>query len=321
MDIIIWSNAALFLPGVPLGWVIAGCVVLSFPTNYLRDFSLLSFLSAFGIGCIVLIVAVVVFEVGTLLASAGPGAFAHMDLAQPSAADQRVHHASRPHGPREPATHLRRDEDAQRLPPHALPLLRGHVPLLRGGRRCGYLLYGEGASVLITQDMGNAGGDSVLSHILIQLVNLGITFKLYCSVPTCVVVLVDIAQNLYLDSKGVQLSDGATDAVRFVLWGLTVLGSIATYTSLKYVTALIGINSMLISVLLPILFYIILHGKQMTRSHRAVLAAIVAFSVCLTLVITYVDFLEFLGSLADLADSDEADDALDGVGDGGGGVA
>ena len=175
---------------------------------------------------------------------------------------------------------------------------------------CGYLLYGEGASVLITQDMGNAGGDSVLSHILIQLVNLGITFKLYCSVPTCVVVLVDIAQNLYLDSKGVQLSDGATDAVRFVLWGLTVLGSIATYTSLKYVTALIGINSMLISVLLPILFYIILHGKQMTRSHRAVLAAIVAFSVCLTLVITYVDFLEFLGSLADLADSDEADDAL-----------
>ena len=72
MDIIIWSNAALFLPGVPLNWVIAGCVVLSFPTNYLRDFSLLSFLSAFGIGCIVLIVAVVVFEVGTLLASAGP---------------------------------------------------------------------------------------------------------------------------------------------------------------------------------------------------------------------------------------------------------
>ena len=51
--IIIWSNAALLLPNLDLGWVILLCCALSFPTNWLRDFSLLSFLSAFGMACIV----------------------------------------------------------------------------------------------------------------------------------------------------------------------------------------------------------------------------------------------------------------------------
>lgn len=58
-QVIIWSNASLFLPSVPLEYVVGACIVLSFPTNYLRDFSLLSFLSAFGISCILLIMAVV----------------------------------------------------------------------------------------------------------------------------------------------------------------------------------------------------------------------------------------------------------------------
>lgn len=63
MLIIIWSNAQLLLPSFDPNWVIAGCVLLSFPTNWLRDYSLLSFLSAFGLFCVLLIIAAVLIDV------------------------------------------------------------------------------------------------------------------------------------------------------------------------------------------------------------------------------------------------------------------
>jgi len=63
MLLIIWANALLLaqtlVDDVDQGYVIALCIVLSFPTNWLRDFSLLAFLSAFGLGCILLIMTVV----------------------------------------------------------------------------------------------------------------------------------------------------------------------------------------------------------------------------------------------------------------------
>ena len=62
-----WNNAILLLNELAdSGWVIAGCIALSLPTNLLRDFSVLSFLSAFGLVCIVLIIAVVLFNVATI---------------------------------------------------------------------------------------------------------------------------------------------------------------------------------------------------------------------------------------------------------------
>ena len=166
---------------------------------------------------------------------------------------------------------------------------------------CGYLLYGVDSSVLITQDMSEAGAkSSVVGQVLIQLVDVGITFKLFCSVPMCVVVLVDIAQNLYLENTGSILSESASDAVRLALWAASILSSLAVYGWLKYVTALIGINSMLISVLLPILFFIILHAKQMSPATKLVYFVLVAISCVITLVICYIDVLEFLESLDDL---------------------
>jgi amino acid permease len=63
MNIIVWTNAQMFLPWVQLQWIILGCVALSFPTNWLRDFEVLAFLSTFGLGCILLIAIVVVYNV------------------------------------------------------------------------------------------------------------------------------------------------------------------------------------------------------------------------------------------------------------------
>ena len=46
-----------------LEWAIAGSIVLSLPANWLKDFTMLSFLSLFGILTILLICAVVGFDV------------------------------------------------------------------------------------------------------------------------------------------------------------------------------------------------------------------------------------------------------------------
>ncbi len=51
MNVIIWRNAVLLLPQLQPLTVVIGCIVLSFPTNWLKNFSLLSFLSVFGLMC------------------------------------------------------------------------------------------------------------------------------------------------------------------------------------------------------------------------------------------------------------------------------
>jgi hypothetical protein len=63
------------------------------------------------------------------------------------------------------------------------------------------------------------------------------------------------------------------------------------------VTALIGINSMLISILLPIVFYYMLHRRTMSRSRRSMHLGLIALSIAFTALIGVVDFDEFLDSL------------------------
>lgn len=113
--------------------------------------------------------------------------------------------------------------------------------------------------------------------------------------------MVDIAQNLYLERHGRELGDGASMGVRLAIWGASIVTSIVVYDSLQYVTALIGINSMLISVLLPIGFYVVLHRAKMGLAETAAYAFLVLVSVAITVVITCVDVQEFLESLSSMS--------------------
>ena len=71
---------------------------------------------------------------------------------------------------------------------------------------CGYALYGNGGSVLCTEDMSRSV-HSMAGRVMVSLVLLGITFKLFCSVPMCVVVLTDIIENLQAEMTGRALSE------------------------------------------------------------------------------------------------------------------
>ena len=62
-------------------------------------------------------------------------------------------------------------------------------------------------------------------------------------------------------------------------------------------TALIGINSMLISIVLPIVFYYMLHRRSMGRASRILHLGLVAVAIAFTAVISSVDVDEFLRSL------------------------
>ncbi|KAL3921342.1 MAG: hypothetical protein SGPRY_004938 [Prymnesium sp.] len=63
MNIIIWNNVALLLPNVSLSWIIAGCILISLPANWLKDFTMLSFLSVVGMAFILIICLVVGYDV------------------------------------------------------------------------------------------------------------------------------------------------------------------------------------------------------------------------------------------------------------------
>lgn len=411
MDVIIWSNAALLFPDVPREYVIGVCIALAFPTNYLKDFSLLSFLSAFGLVCIGLIMLVVGYECWGLAASpahtaarrtlneaasgladaapevvagwAGLGMDAATQAASAAAAavaaplatrrlvggarqlagqllgqvgaaaDSEAHLAGatkaahmsivpRASSPR-PLFARHANGAAATSPAHdyskanwsGVPMaasimlagLTGHVGLppmyaemktpsafkptlyfsfaLMFGMytfvgAAGYLLYGAGSHILITQDMSLAMTSGPLSVVLVKAVLLAITFKIFCSVPMCVVILVDIGENLYFEATATGLSDAASDKMRIALWLGSTACSIAAYDYLQYVTALIGMNSLLISVILPVLFYVMIHRHNMGSAAGAGFAGLLLATLVFSTVTAYVDVSEFVASLARL---------------------
>ena len=128
---------------------------------------------------------------------------------------------------------------------------------------------------------------------------------LVTQMPLCIVVLVDIAQTTVHEWRGKELSPAACDVVRLLLWGTSVINAACVYSWLQYVTALIGINSMLISVLLPIVFYYLLHRRSMSAPVRAMHLVLMVLSLALTIAIGYVDVNEFVDSLRRLHHSDD----------------
>ena len=377
MYIITWSNTVLLVPGVALEWVIVGCVVLSLPTNWLRDFSLLAFLSAFGLGSVLLICAVVGCNMYTRTFDPTPlpptvaARLEGVPMAASIMLAGLTGHVSLP-----PMYAEMKTPSAFRAVLYTSFALMFGIYALVGA--CGYVLYGEEASVLITEDMAAAGSDTVLGSVLTALILGCMTFKLFCSVPMCVVTLVDICQGWYHEHAGTQLSESAADVMRLLWWASATLCALLVRSSLQYVTAvcafhpdprptaatrgtychtrrapnatcpychtplrhtpstaarpyatrplmprrwrsaevcvpsrvrlcqLIGINSMIISVLLPILFYAMLHTQQMSRPRASAYALLVAISLAITCYFSYMDLLEFLDSLAGLVTDQNA---------------
>ena len=124
------------------------------------------------------------------------------------------------------------------------------------------------------------------------------------------------------------LSEGASMRFRLLLWLLLNVGAVGFFTSLQYLTAFIGtqsvsqpvlhsreysapsysitncaaasvgINSMLISILLPIIFYYQLRREELSKLRRAMFHVLIAFALVVTLVISYVDIGEFIKYLS-----------------------
>jgi vesicular inhibitory amino acid transporter len=242
MNIITWKNVACFLPDLSLQPLILLCIVLSFPTNWLTDFNRLSFLSAFGLGCVIFICGDIGYE-------------AAEQMLVPSSAPQTAEQHSL--------------LDARGLPMAASIMfagLTGHVslpPIYASMKRpsrfgstlvwsfsamfvfyalvgaCGYLLYGQDASVIVTEDMASAARGP-LDRLLVNLILVGMAFKLFCSVPMCVVVLTDIAENLHAERYGKQMRKDWVMYLRISCWLCGVVSSVLFYDSLEYVTAFVG---------------------------------------------------------------------------------
>jgi hypothetical protein len=279
--------------------VIGAMVAVSFPTNFLKNFSLLSFLSAIGIFSVLLIACVIVYDTASYAADPPQGAppervgldAGRLPMAASIMLAGLTGHVSLPPMYAEMA-------EPSRFKPTLYASFGGMLALYMLVGVCGYVLYGAGASMLVTSDMSAAAHAGTGSPTLVTAVLVLITFKLFTGAPLCVLTLVDIAQNLYEQRTGQELSARTSDGVRMLIWAAAVCASIAFYDSLQYVTALIGINSMLISILLPILFYLQLHWASLSPPAKAGYAALLVASLVGTVVIACVDVQEFLESLA-----------------------
>mmetsp|Transcript_6848 Transcript_6848/g.9967 ORF Transcript_6848/g.9967 Transcript_6848/m.9967 type:complete len:139 (+) Transcript_6848:2-418(+) len=136
-----------------------------------------------------------------------------------------------------------------------------------------------------------------MDRLLVSLILVGMAFKLFCSVPMCVVVLTDITENLYLEKHGRYMRKNAIMYWRISFWLAGVILSVVFYDSLEYVTAFVGMNSLLISVILPIAFYLIIHWRGMSTLSKAWYLAVLILSTLLTMMISWVDVNDFIDSI------------------------
>ena len=184
--------------------MVIGCVALSFPTNWLKNFSLLSFLSVFGLLCVFLICIVVGYQLfGADAAQVSDdhtlGSVGGVPMAASIMLAGLTGHVGLP--PMYCAMR-RPSKFNQTLAWSFFTMCCFYVFV----GSCGYALYGNGGSVLCTEDMSRSV-HSVAGRVMVSLVLLGITFKLFCSVPMCVVVLTDIIENLQAEMTGRALSE------------------------------------------------------------------------------------------------------------------
>lgn len=159
MNIIIWQNAALLLPGLELSSVIGICVFLSLPTNWLKDFTLLSFLSAFGLASILLICLAVGYQLAVTAGPEGspvPPRTAAEPWGLPMASSIMMAGLTGHVGLPPMYCEMKRPADFQKTLYGSFLVMfvaYGYVGV------CGYLLYGDNASMLITADMSAAAHD------------------------------------------------------------------------------------------------------------------------------------------------------------------
>ena len=291
MNVIVWQNAALLLPRLRLQTSAIACILISFPFNWLNNFSLLSFVSAFGFLCVLLICAVTTYEAlgTTSVASHSPVRWGGVPMAASIMLAGLTGHVSLP--PMYCSMETPRDfHKVIAVSFCVMLLLYGWVGI------CGYTVFGDAGSVLMTSDM-SANASGALGGILVSLVLGGISFKLFCSVPMCIVVLTDIGETLYLERNGEPLHEQSVLRLRIALWTVCTLSAVASYGYLQYLTAFIGVNSMLISVLLPILFYMLIHRDGMSILEALWFASLFVISCVITLFLCYLDVEDFLKSL------------------------
>lgn len=294
MNVIVWQNAALLLPKLQLQSSALLCILVSFPFNWLKNFSLLSFVSAFGFLCVLLICTVAGYQMSargedsatvehSLVKAEGLPMAASIMLAGLTG------HVSLP----PMYCSMANPSDFHRT----LAVSFAIMFIMYGWvGACGYAVFGDAGSVLLTSDM-DAAKHGGLDDTLVALVLGGISFKLFCSVPMCIVVLTDIGETLWLERKGTPLGEQAVLQLRIALWTVCTLAAVASYTSLQYLTAFIGVNSMLISVLLPILFYVLIHRDAMSNLEAIWFTSLFVLSCGVTLFLSYIDVADFLKSL------------------------
>ena len=117
-----------------------------------------------------------------------------------------------------------------------------------------------------------------------------VSFKIYTSIPIVVAVLVDLAES----QRGWALSDRRKILVRLAFWVPSSALSCLLYNNLDFVTALVGVNSMLISIIFPIIFWHILHKDVMSPRERWTNLVVGAASVLIFVLITVIDVKSFI---------------------------
>ena len=117
-------------------------------------------------------------------------------------------------------------------------------------------------------------------------------------IPAGVLILVEIVQDLYQERTGTTFSEAVAFPMRVATWAGTIVFAIGILPYLEYVTALIGINSLLISVLLPLIFFLVLHRKTLGGVTFGGLSVLLVLTFIATVIISIADVQDFLAKFA-----------------------
>jgi amino acid permease len=310
--ITIWKTVAILFPptaGICLGStclslkhsVILGSLLAILPAIWLRGFSKLTLVAVSGVVSSLLVTAVMV---GTLMTdpssakAAGEGAHQHTFLRA----------ASLPSGIGVMAVSLSGHgalpsiKRSMRQPKHferCLYIAFGSMFLLTAlAGAVSYQYFGESCSVLVTHSLATSSAVAgwVLLHVgsfqisIAQLLSALVALSAFSTIAPLVLVLADVIIDMARGTANAHVSSIKERALRTVVLMAAYAVSVVAYDVLGLLLSLIGgVASMCSSVLLPSIFYYVLHQNNMIFGQRVLVGAVVCLGTACVILIASID--------------------------------
>ena len=283
MCIVGWKNAIVLLPNWDSNSLFFWCIALSSPSLVVKNFRMISYISYFGFACITFVCAILFQFAFSMDVSGSDSSRTLIRWEGLALASSQILAGITGHVGLPPMYSAMADKSKFTSALRTNFAVWYTLHLAVGA--CGYYLYGMDASIIVTTNMfESVRAFSAAGNLFsVTAVTIGITLKQLVTIPLLVQVLV-----LILLPSGSDIRSPQNTILQCSVFFLVFGFAYKLHGLLPYVNAIVGVNSIFISMVVPIVCH------HMLEKHTSQVANLVFFTqlvvaTVLMLIIAYIE--------------------------------